>query len=344
MPKQITYIIYILLTGLLLIEVILRLGLINFQDFKIPVYIEPHSLFKSDSKLGWDNSPGTYSIYVNDTSTRFNANVSHDGNRLTTFAAKKRSECNQSIHIYGCSVTFGFSISDSSTQSSQLQKAFPNSCVTNKGVPGYGVAQMFLNLKKSVIDGNAPDIAVFNYINFHDNRTPLSKLWSNEIWSIIDNGNTQKYESAHMPYFNLINDSLVFDSKPMHEIAYRWPLQKWLKVVHVVNYIWYEKNDQKNRDFYHQISKATAFKIMEFCHSNNITPVFAELPYYNFSGISDIISELAKANYYTLPYTLDYSNPKYNSMPYDNHPNAKAHLIYAKELAKFLIDNELMSS
>jgi len=310
--------------------------------------VHPHDFFKIDSVVGWKVNKGRFTISIYDTTKLFLSTVNSAGNRITsdsdTTGTLKRGP---RIDIYGCSYTFGFSVADSCTSSYKLQQMLPDVQVINKGVPGYGLAQMFLLLKQSIAEGDTPTIAVFNYGALHDVRTPLNKDWISFFGYTITEGYSSVFKKMRYPYMEYRNDSLQLAYSPFDKWTKDWPFRKRSYLINYLNtFYFYYFFDSRSKDYLHLISRKTAFEIMNYCKLNHITPIFANV--FPDQG-KDILDSLAAKGFYTLNYGIkvydDDMPNKYNCGTIDpDHPNCLAHSIYAQKLYDLIRTKKLLSA
>jgi hypothetical protein len=313
-----------------------------------PTYVIPSHFLHTDNNLGWKNGTGFYKVYLSNTKDfLFEFNTNSLGNRITSTNYSPQNENKPSIHLYGCSSTFGYAIPDTATMGWKLQTKLPNYNVVNKGVPGYGLAQMFLSLQESLSQKDTPRIAIFNYGWFHDIRSPLYEQFSSAIWSAISHGNKKESFRGNFPYYELKNDSLRLNMMPFSEIPKNWPGTEYSAFLIFVNQA-FRFQDDSRIPYLHEINKRLALTICDYCKRNNIIPVFAEMvslrdmePNYP----RDIIQEVKKKGICGFSYPIDEGQEKYNCSPKDpSHPNGIAHTIYAETLfdkiSKFNLKNE----
>lgn len=316
----------------------------GFKLAKFNLFISPKPLFKPNSSLGWELNPGKYSISINDISTTVTAIIDSQKIRKTLFFNSKTSDDTKVLQLYGCSCTFGYSVEDSSTQASQLQKLLPNYKIENLGVPAYGLAQMFEYLKQNVKEGNKPDVAVINYSTFHDKRTPLHKQWSSQLWWATTQGNKKDYKDLSYPYFIVDKNELVYKSKEFNKLSKNWSLSDKSAFINRMNFLYFKYHDSKLESILKDISIKTAVEIMEYCLDNNIIPIFAFL--VNSDDVEpdfEIIEILKLKNYNVLNYELDYGQPGYNNCPYDcGHPSALAYKLFAENLYHYMINKGVL--
>ncbi len=327
------------------LEIALRVkGVKPMKMFKLSV--SPPHLFEPDSLLGWRPHKGVYRIFVNDSSKTVTATLNERKNRITNAIGKQNiNSCRSLIQIYGCSCTFGLSIEDTSTQSYKLQQLLPEYCVENKGVPGYGLSQMYLLLQESLLIGDTPKVVVINYGDFHDERTPLSYRWSSLIWMGITMGDGAKYNNQNLPYYTFPNGKVQLNRGiKLSKLTKFWPLVHVSSLACALNFNYITIHDDAQFAYFHRLSHLTALEIMKYCKKNGITPIFAKLT--NSRDVlptNNIQSDLEQKGYLTLDYGIDFSDNKYNCGPYDDsHPNKVAHSIYAEKLFVFLKAKKLI--
>ena len=326
------------LLSLLAAELLFRSNLLGPRN-KYHLTVTPHTLFKVDPLLGWKLSTGKYVMCAWDTANCFGITVDSTGNRITSFAPLPDIVKRPVIQIYGCSFTFGFSVSDSATQSFKLQQMLPDHKIENKGVPGYGLAQMFLLLQQTVAGGDTPAVAVFNYGTFHDMRTPLNKNWSARTVCAITEGYNPRFMDMNYPYFDTRPDDplLYLHFSNVKDLARDWPGSDEVALVKLFNVATYAVHDRLLMPHLHDVSVRTALDIGRYCLDNHITPVFASLT----PGPNVVFDSLKTNGYYTIDYGVTvwdhYKANPYNCAPLDpEHPNGFAHSIYAKKVYDFL--------
>jgi hypothetical protein len=322
-------------------ELLFKLNLLG-PRVKYHLTVQPHDLFKTDSLLGWKLNTGKYTLCVWDTANNFIVTIDSLGNRLTSSpGSNTQKEC---IQVYGCSFTFGFSVNDSATSCYKLQQMMPDARVENKGVPAYGLAQMLLSLQQALKTGDTPSIAIFNYAVFHDVRTPLNKNWSARTVRAITEGYNPRFKDMNYPYLDFTGDSMEWHYCAERDLSRDWPGSDELALIKLVNVAIYGVHDKLVDRHLHQVSVKTALAIAQYCRTNHIIPVFASLT----PGPNEVFDSLAVHGFYTLDYGITvwnhYQPNQYNCAPLDpEHPNGRAHSIYAKKLFDFIKANGLLN-
>lgn len=217
----------------------------------------------------------------------------------------------------------------------------PNYNIENRGVPGYGLTQMYLKLQRTLIEKDTPVIAVFNYGNFQDKRTANHNFCSALIVKAITNGYSKRFKNISYPYMNYKNDSLTLHYCPVNQLPKFWPFYKHSVLISLLNNVYFNSMDNKNTTYLSLISKMTALKIAQYCQLNHIIPIFASVTPESI----EILEFLHQNGYFVINYGIKIDNEMtqssiYNCGPLDSgHPSALAHTIYAKKLFKFISDS-----
>jgi len=321
-------------------ELLFQLNLLGPRH-KYHLTVTPHTLFKVDSLVGWKLNTGKYQLCVWNSNNCVNVTVDSLGNRITSLDDSSIGK-RPALQVYGCSFTFGFSVADTATQCFKLQQKLPTVKVENKGVPGYGLAQMYLLLQQTLAAGDTPAIAVFNYGTFHDMRTPLNKNWSARTVRAITEGYNARFRTMNYPYLEFEGDSAELRFSKVQDLAKDWPGSEKIALVKLMNVATYALHDRWIMPHLHQVTVKTALEIARYCKLNHITPVFASLT----PGNNEVFDSLAAHGYYTLDYGITvwdhYKANAYNCAPQDpEHPNGNAHSVYAQKLLEFMKQKDL---
>lgn len=126
---------------------------------------------KFHPELGWETIPGK---------TVTNGKVTYATNSMGMRSGEVDSSLNH-ILMVGDSVTFGLGVNNNETVSHYLEKEQSEYQVLNLGVPGYGIGQYYLNLKRHIDKLNPKLIVLILYTTndldetIKDNRFGISK-------------------------------------------------------------------------------------------------------------------------------------------------------------------------
>jgi hypothetical protein len=327
-----------ILIAIAISELILRQ--IGFQPAHVDetnnvLAIEPDSFLVKDNYVGWRLGKGCFTTLLNDSAVFKHCTDSFGNRNIPYINTFNETEKRDILHLYGCSYTFGYSVSDTSNLAYYLQQLMPDTKVINKGVPGYGLLQMFLCLKKQVENGNKPNIAVFNYASFQNYRTPINKEWIRAFkYAAIQSGGEHNFRIDY-PYATL-NSNNGIDIKKMkwEDLPKDYPLRDKLAIVNALNTFVDRISFNNQKETFDITTYKVAFEIANLCKKNNIKLIFAF-----FNDEDKIKLRFTDKDVITLSYNVNISDPEYNCSPIDpSHPNAKAHKIFAYKIYSLLND------
>jgi len=170
-------------------EVVLRLcGVAPWRLPSNTTSVEPGgSLFRPDPVLGYTHLPGAFVVTL---ATGYKFRMTHLPNTLRvthqmeTYPSSPEKE---SIWIFGCSHTHGWSLNDEETYPWLLQEFFPDFEIVNFGVSGYGTLHSLLQLQEA-LQHSRPRLVVLAYASFHDVRNLLLRKRQKRCWSCRDSG------------------------------------------------------------------------------------------------------------------------------------------------------------
>lgn len=340
-------------TGLLLLSLIVALfvaeaalRLLGFTPAHIGenntgIRVEPDSFCVIDNTLGWRLGNGCYTTYLHNTAILYHCTDSL-GNRQVLEYTHTIDTPVTKLYLYGCSYTFGQSVSDTNNLAYYIQQASTHIQVVNKGVPGFGLTQMFLSLKQDVEHGRKPQVAVFNYAAFQDGRTPLNKAWARSFKYATELSYGKEFVDFKYPYSTLNNSNTIeIKYMPWNEMPTDFPLRAYSALSNLVNTNIDNYNEKSNAEGYKKTSMRLALAIADYCNKNNIKLVFGGFD----SGSKQILEVMSKqANVKTLYYDVDISLPGNNCAPFDPfHPSPKVQLIYAGKLLALLNANKWLT-
>lgn len=289
--------------------------------------MEPKPLFNPDSIVGYHLDSGTYKIYYED-GNYWQCTNNKIGYRITSASSSLAEDSTKrNINILGCSFSYGTGLADSQTYAYLLQKKLEQYRINNYAVPGHGIAQNFVRLTKfiPIVSG---DIFIYAYILGHDYKT--------------NNANRKKmYPSRHFLkdfYFLSLTESLEvqktkYDYKP-------WP---FIQYSVFLNYLEDKSLECKDdMEAKHRASKNAILYINDLCKKKGATFVFAILT--NDESANDMLAFCKEKGIRNVDMSVDNSLPKYNLMPYDNHPNFEANKIFAQKLYDYLTQSKALSA
>lgn len=315
-------------------EVVLRIAHhhpLHFFDGVLPTVEPGGSVYLPDDLLGWSCRPGQYRVRLPSGYTFITTHLT-DGSRATApvnpvTQNSKRPE----IWIFGCSLAYGWSVSDAETFCWHVQESLPQYDIRNRGVCGYGMLHAMLSYERLLHEQQRPELAVFVYGSFHDKRNVLSR---ERVASIVAGNRIGK---INYPYASLgSNQTLCVHHKPLFQDSP--PITMRSALVHVLfNFA--------ERTYQHfvppsetEIAQSIMRKVTDLSRSNGVRLVVVD-------GWGDAESEqmLAKCRAMgtvTGKIALDWQDERNLNVPHDRHPNANAHCEMASRLLKVLLDHQ----
>jgi hypothetical protein len=276
-----------------------------------------------DSKLGWilkKNSRLDIKISIPGLNVSHKFSYETDSKRRRRSSIKDVSESSKkkTIAIYGCSFTFGHSLSDNQTYSWLLQKKFNEKNIYNYAVAGYSLFQSLLVLEKTILI-DKPEIVV---IGFHPDlgwRNTCSINWVERLQ------NTWKIPSC----VSRVNKLIRY--KPKGYLSFGSNLRIIKVVEKVINKLrFYGRGSPKT---IHNTMEHLLLQIQKTCQKNSTKLLIACIDesseYYNFLDKNNFDWCITGVN---TTETNEKGVFKWISFPFDNHPNELAHKKYAKSI------------
>lgn len=336
MKKYLRDFLIILITTLLLLEVALRL--LGYQAFHFPPFTitsEPAGALIPHSEFGLALQPGTFKITMND-SLEYSSERQADSTRFT---GNRHSQ--NHIDFHGCSFTYGMAVNTEDAFAYLLQEKVDSQfSIRNKAVPGYGNIQGLLSLKQSITQkATLPQTIIMFYASFHDDRNALNPQYREHLYYgflNMDQEIKEKFNNAshaRFPYAQMNDQKLQIQHSSTKQLFKPLPLREHSALV---NLIQKTTNNQTNSQINsNQISQEILLEMNRLCKENEIEFIVASIVKDTLT--SQTLAELRKSGVSTLDMGLDILNDnQYNNLPYDSHPNALAHRIYAEKLYQFL--------
>ena len=123
---------------------------------------------KPDPVLGWRNNPG---VHPADEGPHEPMTILPDGSRATGTPPG----AGPTVLIVGCSYAEGYGVRDDETFAWKLQQRFPQLCIRDFGVPGYGTYQSLVLLRELIErQGVQPALVIYGFLPFHADRNVLT--------------------------------------------------------------------------------------------------------------------------------------------------------------------------
>jgi hypothetical protein len=316
-------IVSILATCLALAEGAARLaGETPWQPLRLDVRIEPGgSLFETDPRLGYRHRAGRYEV----TQGLLRFGLTHDAQGLRATHAERAAAPRPELWSFGDSITHGWSVDDDETYAWLLQERFPALEVVNFGVSGYGTLHGWLQFEDALAAGRRAAVVAVAYASFHDDRNTFARERRKILvpWNRLgplaqprarfDSRGELRIERAEARYAEL-------------------PLMRHLAVAHLVERAWNRLEQRHLRGA--DVSFAILERFAERARDVGATLVVAGLT--RDEPTRALFERCAARGIRTVDVAVDLDLPGMRSMPWDPHPSARAHQLYAERLGGYL--------
>ena len=292
----------------------------NHSDMKV----DPGGrLFQTTPILGYRQLPGQFKITLNDVFTYTTTNLD-DTLRIThpldTYPAPDKEE----IWVFGDSVTNGQAVNDWETFCWLFQQKFPNYEFVDFGVEGYGDLQSLIQLREALQVRRPPRLVVLVYASWQDMRNTLLR-GRKKMLTGSDNF------PVSQPYARLKDDGsleIAVDGGPFHE----FPLMRYSALMNTLEEA-YDRYEARHAHS-HEVTKAIIEEMARECQARGIQLAVASLT--SDAPSDDMLRFAETQGIKTTSISVDLSKAENNNLPYDSHPNAHAHQLYAQKLGFFL--------
>ncbi|MCA9283605.1 MAG: SGNH/GDSL hydrolase family protein [Phycisphaerales bacterium] len=333
--KALLYLAYLLVLAAVAIvagEIVVRLkGVRPWQPEPLAVTVEPGGrLFTPKPGVGYGHLPGRYTITLG-TGYRFTVTHLPNGLRIThplaTYDTTAGTPSGRpEIWIFGCSFTYGWSVSDEDTYAWKLQELLPEYEVVNFGVNGYGTVHALLQFREA-IKTRTPAVAILAYGAFHDERNTFLRKRRKAVarWNSLG--------PLAQPYARLSPDGTLWISETPVEYT-EFPFMRTLALAHFLEMEYDDLEETACRS--HAVSEALVAQLAREAKEHGVPLVVA--------NIQDGASMLAFAKSKGIPtvdIAVDLTQPGASNRPHDGHPSAATHAHYAELLATFLMEHVL---
>lgn len=292
------------------------------------IEIEPGgSLFEPDPLLGYRHRPGRFRV----TEGQLRFVVTHDEHsRRITHPPRRSPGALPELWLFGGSITHGWSVNDDESYAWRLQRRFPRLEVVNFGVNGYGTLHGLLQFERALSARGAPAVVVVAYASFHDERNTFSRSRRKLLvpWSHLG---PMRQPAARLDGQGGFRYELV-------EAHYReFPLMRRIASVHVLEQAFNLLEGRLLQE--HEVSEAILARFAERALVEGAAFVLAGISPDEVTRAQ--LESARRLGWRTVDVSVDLDDPAYNNLPWDPHPNARAHRFYADGLARFLASEVL---
>jgi L-amino acid N-acyltransferase YncA len=330
-PKKILFV-AIYLTILAVFIIITSEAILHWKGFRpwrpdeIVIKVNPGGkLYARHPTLGYANIPGEFTVTLSDgysfkvTNLPDTLRITHP--RSTYGEVGKKAE----IWIFGCSLTYGWSLNDQETFPWLLQERFPQYEVVNFGVNGYGTVQSLIQLRQALAKGRVPKVCVLDFASWHDERSLFSRNWQ-RIFAPYNKLGQLEYPYARLDHNGKLNYY-------MGKVEYNeFPFMRHSALSYFIE----QKYNKLEEHFCHirQVTKALLLEFANTAKQHNVPTVVAGITYSK--PTRDMLSFVQEHGFKAVDIAVDLDMRENTNYPHDGHPSASANKKYADKLEAFL--------
>ncbi len=284
-----------------------------------------------DEQLGVRLNPGQYKVTLNKL-LKYTATHLANGYR----SCGESNSDSPLIAFYGCSFTYGTGVNDEDVYPYILQKKFNSLNIENRAVPGYGQAQMLLNLEEDLSKPNKPTVIVLNYLSFHNERNTLNASYRQNLrigYGITkrDDAGIEQFKCAYT-FGEIEKGKLVLGQLSMQEINSTLPFISYSASMNWFQNLWDQTSVNAQED--EKVTLALIDQIQEVCKKNDVKLIISTMS--NDDITKRFIQHCESRSIATIDISVDFTQKGYNNKPFDQHPSALAHHEIAVKLEEFL--------
>ncbi|MFH0944476.1 MAG: hypothetical protein V2A76_04690 [Planctomycetota bacterium] len=259
-------------------------------------------------------SPGEFDLTITVPQTpipyHFKVRTDEEGYR-TTSTDPAALENLPEIWVFGCSFTWGMPLDNEKTFPWLLQQRLPGWNVKNYAVYAFGNVHALMQMREFLDDRGRkpPAVAVFAYCSFHRKRNVAAPSW------LRPETLTPKFRpDMRYPRASIENDRVRID---------------------LVSFLVPDEAEDPPIEEQNLVTLAIFRELAEECRKHGIKPVLG-VQFVN--GESDPVPDYCRdeLGFTVVDMQVDIKDPRYNVLPYNRHPSAEAHRLYADKLTPVL--------
>lgn len=240
----------------------------------------------------------------------FKVKTDDEGYR-TTSADPAALEGLPEVWIFGCSFTWGMPLDNEKTFPWLVQQRLSGWSVKNYAVYAFGTVHALMQMRQFLDDRGRkpPDVAVFAYGSFHRKRNVAAPSW------LRPETRTPKFHpDMRYPRAGVENDRVRID---------------------LVSFMVPDDMEDPPIEEQNRVTLALFKELAEECRKHGIKPV---LGVQFLSGTRDPVADYCRdeLGFTVVDMLVDIKEPRYNVLPYNSHPSAEAHRLYADMLTPVL--------
>ncbi|MFK7947974.1 MAG: hypothetical protein AB8G11_10305 [Saprospiraceae bacterium] len=325
MLKQLLNILIIGVITLLLLEVTIRLcGVVPFRVHSFEIQSNPKFCLIPNEQYGFGLNIGEFEVAINK-EVKYKCTHSTDSSRILNH--KPIDNFNKTVDIHGCSFTYGMSVDDSLAFPFLLQQQFQNIQFRSFAVPGFGTIQALIRLQEQIKTNKIPDTLIICYAHFHDERNALNTNYRKSLYHGFLNANDDViplFEKSKIPYYDM-EKGIQYCS--WNDLYHNWSGRDYLATVNSLQNAFEKMQLTQGKSATHQI----LLEINDLCKANNVKMIVGGITKNESTGYT--IEFCKQQGIATIDIGLELPSEEFSNLPYDIHPNEKAHRIFWKRLS-----------
>ncbi|MFK7972558.1 MAG: hypothetical protein AB8F95_19460 [Bacteroidia bacterium] len=313
----------------------LALWIVGYRPYERSDYSiesEPAFCILPDSITGFALRPGSFTVTINEGHAY---TVSHGLDSLRVCSFDKKLDSLPSVFVMGCSYTYGMGVHDSMTYSFLLQKSLPQYRFRNFGVPGFGTVQSLIQLEKEIAKGNVPEKVILGYAGFHMDRNALNPLYRRHLhmgFAMANERLPERMISSRIPFVEGDSEPFDIQYEPWNTLYENWPGRFTFASVNLAQN--FADGLAARKIQLEDASWATIKRMRAVCEQHEISLLVAALTPDPLSN--QHVDFMKSQGIDAINISVDLDDPSLNNMPYDSHPNERAHFYYAQQLFEYV--------
>lgn len=322
----------ILIIGMItfaLLEVTLRLfGVEPFRVRRFEIQSSPKFCLIPNEQYGFGLNPGAFDITINK-GVSYHTTHSADSLRILTY--EPIEHVHKTVDIHGCSFTYGMSVDDSLAFPFLLQQGFSDIRFRSFAVPGFGNIQALIRLQEQLNKEDLPDTLILCYADFHDERNVLNANYRKSLYHGFLNANADVlplFAEGKVPFYDA-EKGIQYCS--WNELYDNWRGRTYCAVINSFQNTVEKIQFRQGKVETHQI----LLRLHHLCRQQKVHLIIATIT--KSESTEQTIEYCKQEGIEVIDIGLDLSNAEFSSLPYDTHPNKKAHQVFEARLRSLFI-------
>ena len=295
--------------------------------------VEPSPMYVDDLLLGYKAIPGEYNLKIKLSDLKeersYKVKINQDATRFTGVVKGHLPE----LWIFGCSFVWGQGLNDEETMAYLVQNKRQDLKVINFGENGYGNHHALLQIKELIKSKRKPKYIAISYIDWHSQRNIAAKEYVGALRTFGPFSNKNFFIEKLDSIRNTIYFKFGIPPNP-EDVRFHFP-QAYLDsgelkirtIPLLKEYVPLVRNEDE-----FLVTEKIFDEIFEEAKKINVTPIILHMWSTGEYQKDPMIKHLKDKGFIYVDSYRDYSNPEFNMLPYDGHPNPEVNKFYAKKL------------